>query len=47
MKKLFTIAVVLLFATSIFLNAQEETEVAEKPWKIGGDASLTLGQTAS
>ena len=49
MKKLFTIAVVLLFATSIFVNAQEETEVPEvpeKPWKIGGDASLTFGQTA-
>ena len=46
MKKLFTLAVILLFASNIYVFAQDTTEVPVKAWKIGGDASLTFGQTA-
>lgn len=46
MKKFFTLAMMLLFMSSLVLNAQDEEEQVEKPWKIGGDVSLTFGQTA-
>jgi hypothetical protein len=45
MKKLFTIAIALLFATSIYVNAQAPADTV-KYWKVGGDVSLTFGQTA-
>lgn len=45
MKKLFTIAIALLFATSIYVNAQAPADTV-KYWKVGGDVSLTIGQTA-
>lgn len=46
MKKLFTLTVILLFVSSIYVNAQESPADTVKYWKIGGDASLTFGQTA-
>jgi hypothetical protein len=46
MKKSITLLVALLFASGSFVNAQEAAEEPVSPWKIGGDASLTFGQTA-
>ena len=45
MKKLFTLMIAMLFAGSILVNAQAPADTV-KYWKIGGDVSLTIGQTA-
>jgi len=45
MKKIITLAVMLFFMSGIMLNAQEPAD-SLKNWKIGGDVSLTFGQTA-
>ena len=45
MKRIFMLAATLLFMTNISLNAQAPADTV-KYWKIGGDASLTFGQTA-
>ena len=44
MKKIYMLAAMLLIFITTSLNAQEADTV--KYWKIGGDASLTVGQTA-
>ena len=46
MKRTVTLLAALLFTSGIFVNAQEAAEEPVNPWKIGGDASLTFGQTA-
>lgn len=45
MKKLITLMIAMLFAGSIFVNAQSPADTV-KYWKVGGDVSLTFGQTA-
>jgi len=45
MKRIFMLAAALLFMANISLNAQAPADTV-KYWKIGGDASLTVGQTA-
>lgn len=45
MKRTITIAFIFFFTLSMSLMAQDTTQV-EKHWKIGGDVSLTFGQTS-
>lgn len=45
MKRTLTLAIIILFTLSMGLYAQDTTGV-DKAWKIGGDASLTFGQTS-
>jgi hypothetical protein len=45
MKRIFMLAAALLFMTNFSMNAQAPADTV-KYWKIGGDASLTFGQTA-
>ncbi|MDT8393627.1 MAG: DUF3078 domain-containing protein [Bacteroidales bacterium] len=45
MKKTLTLTFVFLFAVGLALNAQDTLQ-APKDWKIGGNASLTFGQTS-
>ena len=46
MKRLFTLTLILFFVSSIYVNAQDTPADTVKYWKIGGDVSLTFGQTA-
>lgn len=46
MKKIFTLSIALFIASIMILTAQDDAEPVQKPWKIGGDASLTFGQSA-
>ena len=46
MKQLITLSIILLLVSATGLRAQDDTTKIEKPWKIGGDASLTFGQTS-
>ena len=45
MKKIFTLIIVLIFTGGMVLNAQDQADTV-KYWKIGGDASITFGQSA-
>jgi len=45
MKRIITLAAMLLFVSGTLVNAQEPADTV-KYWKVGGDASLTFGQAA-
>ena len=46
MKQLITLAFILLFAISMSVQAQDTPADSLKAWKIGGNVSLTFGQTS-
>lgn len=45
MKRIITLFVIMIFAGSLMLNAQDQADTV-KYWKVGGDMSLTFGQSA-
>jgi hypothetical protein len=46
MKRIITLAIILIFSASMTMQAQDTPADSVKVWKIGGDVSLTFGQSS-